>query len=110
MLFSYPNDFSSVSTSELAEAAKLSNSFERKNVKLIALSLSPVESNLEWLDDVKSYGGLNKTSSFPFPIVDDSNRLVSLKLGMIRPQDVDKPNLLLTARHVTYPFLFFPNL
>ena len=52
VLFSHPADFTPVCTTELGYTAKLSAQFARRNVKVVALSVDPVESHLRWIADI----------------------------------------------------------
>jgi alkyl hydroperoxide reductase subunit AhpC len=97
MFLSHPYDFTPVCTTELAEASRLLPEFKARNVKIIALSCSPLEKHKEWIDDIKAYAGL---SDFQIPIIDDSERVISIKLGMIRAEDIDKENTPVTVRYV----------
>lgn len=100
MLFSHPADFTPVCTTELAHAAKLASEFEKRNVKLLALSCSPLDAHKIWIADIKSYAGLEKSSDFPYPIIDDRNRDIAVMLGMIHPEDKNNVSLPITIRHV----------
>ena len=53
VLFSHPADFTPVCTTELGYTAKLSAQFAKRNVKVVALSVDPVESHLRWIDDIE---------------------------------------------------------
>src|ERR1700676_5184540 len=52
VLFSHPADFTPVCTTELGLTAKLKDEFAKRNVKVIALSVDPVESHNKWIDDI----------------------------------------------------------
>jgi thioredoxin-dependent peroxiredoxin len=52
VLFSHPKDFSPVSTTELGYMAKLKPEFDRRNVKIIGLSIDPVDLHSKWADDI----------------------------------------------------------
>jgi 1-Cys peroxiredoxin 6 len=100
MLFSHPLDFTPVCTTELASAAKNFIEFEKRNVKLLALACSPLESHKLWIEDIKTFGGLEKSTEFPYPLIDDGDRNIAVMLGMIHPQDKTNPALPISVRHV----------
>ncbi|XP_026469326.1 peroxiredoxin-6-like [Ctenocephalides felis] len=79
--------------------------FEKRNVKVIALSCDTVASHLEWSKDILSYAG-EMTKTFPYPIIDDSSRELAVKLRMIDPDEKDKDGMPMTARAV---FIVDPN-
>lgn len=96
MLFSHPDDFTPICTTELAYVAKLQNAgeFTSRNMKLAGLSCNSVASHLEWIKDVEEYGG----ETVNFPIIADERRQIAAELGMLSPDDVDKKGLPLTVR------------
>lgn len=81
ILFSHPADFTPVCTTELGATAKLKDEFTRRNVKVIALSVDPVESHMEWIKDIKE----TQNTVVNFPIIADHNRLVSELYDFIHP-------------------------
>lgn len=81
ILFSHPKDFTPVCTTELGYAARLSSEFEKKGVKLIALSVGSLESHNKWIPDINSSQGVKLN----FPIIADENRHVAELYGMIHP-------------------------
>ncbi|XP_073331796.1 peroxiredoxin-6 [Pagrus major] len=99
ILFSHPRDFTPVCTTELACAAKLTNEFKKRGVKMIALSIDSVEDHKAWSKDVMSVSSATE-SDLPFPIIADDKRELSVKLGMLDPDERDKDGLPLTARCV----------
>ena len=100
ILFSHPHDFTPVCTTELARAAQLTSEFEKRNVKMIALSCNDVEMHNEWVKDIVAYGNLDASKPFPYPIIDDKCRTLANKLGMIDPNETDVAGIPLTARAV----------
>ncbi|XP_061593830.1 peroxiredoxin-6 [Cololabis saira] len=99
VLFSHPRDFTPVCTTELACAAKISDEFKKRGVKMIALSIDSVEDHRGWSKDVMAYKG-DAGSALPFPIIADHKRELSVLLGMLDPDERDKDGLPLTARCV----------
>jgi alkyl hydroperoxide reductase subunit AhpC len=81
ILFSHPADFTPLCTTELGATAKLKDEFTRRNVKVIALSVDPVESHMEWIKDINE----TQNTVVNFPIIADHNRLVSELYDFIHP-------------------------
>ncbi len=81
VLFSHPADYTPVCTTELAAAAARKAEFDRRGVKMIALSVDPLEDHKGWLGDIEETQG----QSVNFPIIADPDRTVSELYGMIHP-------------------------
>jgi alkyl hydroperoxide reductase subunit AhpC len=81
VLFSHPADFTPVCTTELGLTAKLKGEFSKRNVKVIALSVDPVESHKKWIDDINS----SQRTTVNFPILADADRKVSELYDLIHP-------------------------
>ena len=81
LLFSHPADFTPVCTTELGRTASLKDQFDRRGVKVIALSVDPLGSHEEWLRDIEETQG----SAVNFPIISDDDRQVSELYDMIHP-------------------------
>lgn len=81
VLFSHPADFTPVCTTELGRAAQLKPEFDKRNVKLLALSVDPVDSHKKWIDDINE----TQHTKMNFPILADADRKVSDLYGMIHP-------------------------
>ncbi|MFT4552765.1 MAG: alkyl hydroperoxide reductase subunit AhpC [Chlamydiales bacterium] len=92
VFFSHPKDFTPVCTTELGEAAKRKADFEKRNVKIIALSVDSVESHNRWINDINE----TQNTQVNFPIVGDESQEVSYLYGMIHPNASDT----LTVRSV----------
>lgn len=92
VLFSHPKDFTPVCTTELGEVARLKPEFDKRNVKVIALSVDDVESHLGWVEDIEE----TQAATLNYPILGDSDRRVSDLYGMIHPNANDT----LTVRSV----------
>jgi alkyl hydroperoxide reductase subunit AhpC len=81
VLFSHPADFTPVCTTELGLTAKLKDEFAKRNVKVIALSVDPVESHKKWIEDIND----TQKTRVNFPIIADGDRKVSTLYDMIHP-------------------------
>src|ERR1700694_2906503 len=82
VLFSHPKDFTPVCTTELGYVAKIKPEFDKRGVKVIALSVDPVDSHKKWIRDI---AGTQKTK-MNFPIIGDVDSKVSNLYGMIHPE------------------------
>ena len=92
VLFSHPKDFTPVCTTELGTVAKLKPEFDKRNVKVIGVSVDPVESHGEWAADIEETQG----HALNFPLIGDPDRKVSDLYDMIHPNANDT----LTVRSV----------
>ncbi len=92
ILFSHPADFTPVCTTELGSAAKFKEEFDRRNVKMIALSVDGKASHLEWIKDIND----TQNTEVNFPIIADEDKRVSTLYDMIHPNADDN----LTVRSV----------
>jgi thioredoxin-dependent peroxiredoxin len=79
VLFSHPKDFTPICTTELGSVAKLSPEFQRRDVKLIGLSVDGVEDHHAWLDDIEETQGVRPG----YPIIADTDLNVSKLYGML---------------------------
>lgn len=86
VLFSHPADFTPVCTTELGSAAKFKPEFDKRGVKIIALSVDPVESHLEWIKDINE----TQNTKVNFPIIADPAFEVSTLYGFVHPNASDK--------------------
>ena len=103
ILFSHPADYTPVCTTELGRVAELAPKFEKRGVKLFALSCDGVESHKGWIKDIVDYSKSESgESDFPYPIIADEKRELAVKLGMIDPDEKDAQGLPLTARAVSW--------
>jgi alkyl hydroperoxide reductase subunit AhpC len=82
VLFSHPADFTPVCTTELGTVARLKGDFDRRNTKVIGLSVDPVESHLRWEGDI----GETQGTDVNFPMIADPDRKVSELYDMIHPE------------------------
>ncbi|TAI49428.1 peroxiredoxin [Flagellimonas allohymeniacidonis] len=92
ILFSHPADFTPVCTTELGTAAKFKDEFDKRNVKMIALSVDGAASHNEWIKDINE----TQNTQVNFPIIADEDRKVSDLYDMIHPNADDT----LTVRSV----------
>lgn len=81
VLFSHPKDFTPVCTTELGETARLKPEFDRRNAKVIGLSVDTAERHADWNKDIEETQGY----AVNFPMVIDTDRKVSQLYGMIHP-------------------------
>ena len=86
VLFSHPADFTPVCTTELGAVAKLKNEFEKRDVKVIALSVDPVETHHEWIKDINE----TQNTIVNFPIIADPVFEVSKLYDFVHPNASDK--------------------
>ncbi|MGD1940836.1 MAG: peroxiredoxin [Leptolyngbyaceae cyanobacterium] len=98
VFFSHPADYTPVCTTELGEVAKLKGEFEKRNAKVIALSVDGTESHKGWISDIDETQG----TVVNYPIVADEDKKVSDLYGMIHPN----ANAKVTVRTV---FVIDPN-
>jgi alkyl hydroperoxide reductase subunit AhpC len=81
ILFSHPADYTPVCTTELGTASKLKVEFEKRKVKMIALSVDEVHQHLSWINDINE----TQQTEVDFPIIADPEKKVSELYGMIHP-------------------------
>jgi len=81
ILFSHPADYTPVCTTELGKTALLNNEFAKRNVKVMAVSVDPIDKHLGWINDINE----TQNCSVNFPIVADEDRTVANLYGMIHP-------------------------
>jgi alkyl hydroperoxide reductase subunit AhpC len=98
ILFSHPKDFTPVCTTELGFASKLKGEFEKRNVKMIAVSVDDVASHARWIGDIEQ----TQDTKMNFPILGDGDKKVAKLYDMIHPEANDT----LTVRSV---FVIDPN-
>ncbi|MEZ5979795.1 MAG: peroxiredoxin [Planctomycetota bacterium] len=92
VLFSHPKDFTPVCTTELGTLAKLKGEFDRRDVKVLGLSVDSVADHDRWKGDIEETQGC----ALNFPLVGDPDRKVANLYGMIHPKALDT----LTVRSV----------
>lgn len=92
VLFSHLKDFTPVCTTELGEVARLKSEFDRRNVKVIGISVDSTESHTRWVEDIEQMQGY----ALNFPLIADPDHKVSDLYDMIHPNTNDT----LTVRSV----------
>jgi thioredoxin-dependent peroxiredoxin len=85
VLFSHPKDFTPVCTTELGAVAALKGEFDKRNTKVIGLSVDPVDSHVKWEGDIKDVTG----HEVNFPMIADPDRKIADLYGMIHPNASD---------------------
>ena len=81
VLFSHPADFTPVCTTELGRTAQLQSEFDKRNVKVLAVSVDPVDKHLGWIGDINE----TQNTNVKFPLIADDNKTVSGLYDMIHP-------------------------
>jgi len=81
VFFSHPKDFTPVCTTELGYMAKIKHEFDKRNVKLLGISVDSVEDHNRWKNDIKEVTGADVT----YPMIGDSELAVAKLYGMIHP-------------------------
>src|ERR1700752_2132340 len=81
VLFSHPADFTPVCTTELGEVARLKPEFDKRNTKVLGLSVDPIDSHKNWAADIKDVSGF----ALNYPLIADPDRKVADAYGMIHP-------------------------
>lgn len=81
ILFSHPADYTPVCTTELGTTAKYKNEFDKRNVKVLALSVDGLDSHYEWIKDINE----TQNTEVNFPIIADEDKTISRLYDMIHP-------------------------
>jgi alkyl hydroperoxide reductase subunit AhpC len=85
VLFSHPADFTPVCTTELGMVAKLKGEFDKRNVKVIAISVDGIDSHNRWINDINE----TQNTKVNFPIIADPDRKVADLYDMVHPDGED---------------------
>ncbi len=88
VFFSHPKDFTPVCTTELGSVAKMKHDFDKRGVKLIGISIDPVEAHQRWKSDIKDVTG----ATVNYPMIGDDSLEVAKLYGMIHPNASANPN------------------
>ena len=86
LLFSHPADFTPVCTTELGQTAKLKKEFEKRNVKVLALSVDGAASHNVWIKDINE----TQHTTVNFPIIADEDKKVAMLYDMMHPNATEK--------------------
>jgi thioredoxin-dependent peroxiredoxin len=92
VLFSHPKDYTPVCTTELGRVANLKSEFDKRNVKVLALSVDPVDSHKGWVNDINETQGCTVN----YPIIADPDKKIAEMYDMIHPNALNN----LTVRSV----------
>ncbi|MDQ3142035.1 MAG: peroxiredoxin [Bacteroidota bacterium] len=86
ILFSHPANFTPVCTTELGEVARLKDEFEKRQTKVIALSVDPLESHHQWVNDIEE----TQRVILNYPLIADEDRQIAEQYDMIQPGITEK--------------------
>ena len=86
VLFSHPADFTPVCTTELGAVAKLRAEFDKRDVKVLAISADPLDSHTKWIGDINE----TQNTAVNFPLIADPDFKISNLYGMVHPNVTDK--------------------
>ena len=86
VLFSHPADFTPVCTTELGAVAKLRSEFDKRDVKVMAISADPLDSHTKWIGDINE----TQNTAVNFPLIADPDFKISNLYGMVHPNVTDK--------------------
>ena len=81
VLFSHPADYTPVCTTELGRTAALKKEFEKRNVKVLAVSIDPLDKHMSWRNDINE----TQNVTVDFPIIADEDKTVANLYGMLHP-------------------------
>jgi len=81
VLFSHPKDYTPVCTTELGRVANLKNEFDKRNVKVLALSVDPLDSHKGWVNDINE----TQSCTVNYPIIADPDKKIAEMYDMIHP-------------------------
>jgi thioredoxin-dependent peroxiredoxin len=81
VLFSHPRDFTPVCTTELGAVARLKPEFDKRNTKVLGLSVDPIDDHRRWASDIEDVGG----AALNYPLIADPDRSIAAKYDMIHP-------------------------
>lgn len=102
ILFSHPKDFTPVCTTELGMMAGMSKEFEKRNAKIIGISVDPVEDHHKWKSDIKSYTG----NAVEYPMIGDPEMAVAKLYDMLPAEASGDPSKRTPADNQTVRTVF----
>ncbi len=102
VLFSHPKDFTPVCTTELGYMARMKPEFDRRNVKIIGLSVDPVGDHSRWAEDIRETQGTAPN----YPLIGDSDFKVSMLYGMLPASTSGDPSKRTAADNLTVRNVF----
>src|SRR3954466_369138 len=102
VLFSHPKDFTPICTTELGYMAKIKPEFDRRGVKIIGLSVDPIDSHGKWLDDIEETQGARPN----YPIISDADYAVAKAYGMLPASTSGAPTKRTPADNMTVRNVF----
>jgi alkyl hydroperoxide reductase subunit AhpC len=105
ILFSHPKDFTPVCTTELGYVARLKPEFDKRDTKVIGLSVDPVSDHEKWAGDIKETQGHAVT----YPLIGDADLNVSKLYDMLHPNAVDGPRTAVDNQTVRTVFVIGPD-
>ncbi len=85
VLFSHPKDYTPVCTTELGYMSKIKKEFDKRGVKILAISVDPLETHKGWINDINE----TQKATVNFPLIADADRKVALLYDMIHPNAAD---------------------
>lgn len=85
ILFSHPKDFTPVCTTELGYIAKIKKEFDKRNVKVLGLSVDGLDSHKKWIKDINE----TQHCTINFPIIADEDKKVAILYDMIHPKELN---------------------
>ena len=95
ILFSHPKDYTPVCTTELGRVANLKSEFDKRNVKVLALSVDPVDSHKGWVNDINE----TQSCSVNYPIIADPDKKIAGMYDMIHPNALNNLTVRSTGRN-----------
>lgn len=102
VLFSHPRDFTPVCTTELGYMAKIKPEFDRRGVKIIGLSVDPVENHDRWAPDIEQMHG----AAVNYPMIGDTDFAISKLYGMLPAKTTGEPTGRTPAQNATLRNVF----
>ncbi|MBT8766056.1 peroxiredoxin [Metapseudomonas boanensis] len=105
ILFSHPKDFTPVCTTELGYMARLKPEFDKRNTKVVGLSIDPVSDHRKWVGDIEETQGC----AVNYPLIGDENLVVAKLYDMIHPNASAGPRTAVDNATVRSVFIVGPD-